>query len=229
MRTAALIALHLLPACAGVAALAVVPASHPAGPARPSVVVASVTGASTSVQGRPVTASLRRHRATVTSPHRPAPVRHRVRPHRPAPVVHLPHRAAAPAETPRQRLDAAVARVPGGGAGITWVLEANDGHWGTTDWYRDVIYVSPRVPADRLFDVVVHEWSHVASIRAYGGDVNLAVNEMDRYFAGGGLLGAERAADCMARLSGADWTHYTDCTNPSWRAGARRLLAGQRL
>jgi hypothetical protein len=225
MRTAALLALHLLPVCAGVAALAVVPADRPAPPVRP--VVASVARTTTAVQGRPVTVSLRTHPTRATAPHRPARVHHRTR--RPVQVVARTHVRPAPATTPRQRLDAALARVPGAGAGITWVLTANDGHWGTTDWYRNVVYVSPLVPADRLFDVVVHEWGHVVSVRAYGGDVDLAVRQMTRYFGGAGLLGAERAADCIARLSGAGWTHYTNCTNAGWRAGARRLLAGQRL
>ena len=227
MRTAALLALHLLPVCAGVAALAVVPADRAAPPVRP--VVASVARTTAAVQGRPVTASLRTQPARTTAPHRPARVHHHARTPRRAPVVARSHVRPTPVTTPRERLDAALARVPGGGAGITWVLTANDGHWGTTDWYRDVVYVSPLVPADRLFDVVVHEWGHVVSVRAYGGDVDLAVRQMTRYFGGAGLLGAERAADCIARLSGAGWTHYTACTNADWRAGARRLLAGQRL
>jgi hypothetical protein len=134
------------------------------------------------------------------------------------------------APTPRQRLDAAVARIPGyRTAEVTWLLQANDGHWGTADWYRDVIWISPRVPSGRVYDVVVHEWSHIKSVRVYGGDVNLAVSEMNRYFGGSGLIGAERAADCMARLDGARWTHYTSCDDSRWRAGAAQLLAGRRL
>lgn len=226
MRTVTLLALHLLPVCAGVAALSVVPADRPAAPVRP--VVASVTRTTTAVQGRPVTAALRTRPVQATAHRAPSGHLRTRMPHR-LPVAARVHVRPTPATTPRQRLDAAVARVPGRGTGITWVLEANDGHWGTTDWYRDVVYVSPRVPADRVFDVVVHEWGHVVSVRAYGGDVDLAVQEMTRYYGGSGLLGAERAADCIARLSGARWTHYTTCTNAGWRAGARRLLAGQRL
>ena len=112
---------------------------------------------------------------------------------------------------------------------VTWVLQANDGHWGTADWYANTIWVSPRVPSDRLFDVVVHEWSHLQSVAVYDGDVRTAVSAMTRYFGGGGLVGAERAADCMARLEGARWTHYTTCADARWRAGAARLLAGRRL
>ena len=130
----------------------------------------------------------------------------------------------------RERLDRAVARLAGYRPGdVQWVLEAKDGHWGTADWYHDVIWISPTVPSDRLYDVVAHEWSHVTSVRPYGGDVDLAIQEMNRYFGGSGVVGAERAADCMALLLGAQWTHYTDCQNQTWRAGARRLLADQRL
>jgi len=40
---------------------------------------------------------------------------------------------------------------------------------------------------------------------------------------------AERAADCMAKLQGASYTHYTPCLDHGWRRAAARLLAGQRL
>jgi hypothetical protein len=140
------------------------------------------------------------------------------------------HPLPTPKLTPRQRVDLAVLRIPGYRAGsIQWVLEAKDGFWGTADWYRNVIWISPTVPAPLLYDVVVHEWSHIRSVETYGGDVDLAMREMNRYFGGSGFTGAERAADCMARLQGALWTHYTTCQDASWRTGAARLLSGHRL
>ncbi|MCW2600757.1 MAG: hypothetical protein JWM02_2586 [Frankiales bacterium] len=136
----------------------------------------------------------------------------------------------APRPTQRQLLDQAIARIPGYQPGvITWLLQAKDGYWGTADWYHNVIWISPAVPANRMYDVVIHEWSHIKSVQVYGGDVSLAMQEMNRAFGGDNVTGAERAADCMARVRGATWTHYTDCQNSSWRSAASRLLAGQRL
>jgi hypothetical protein len=130
----------------------------------------------------------------------------------------------------QQQLDSAIARIPGGSdPNTTWLLQANDGHWGTTDWYHNVIWISPSVPSNRVYDVVVHEWNHLKSVKDYGGNVDAALTAMNRFFGGSDLTGAERAADCMARLDGATWTHYTACDNSSWRAGAARLLRGQQL
>jgi hypothetical protein len=123
-----------------------------------------------------------------------------------------------------------VARIPGYEQGAaTWVVSDRYGSWGTADWYRGVIYISPRVPVERLYDVSVHEWSHLLSVRTYGGDVDAATAAMNGYFGGSGLVGAERAADCMALVMGAHWTHYTSCTDSGWRAGASRLMKGERL
>jgi hypothetical protein len=167
----------------------------------------------------------------------PRPPHHRtstpVRRHAPAVVV----RRSAVQEVTRQlsltpgaRMQQAIARIPGYRAGdAVWLLTSRYGHWGVADLGTGVIYISPSVPAARMYDVVVHEWSHVLSVRDYGGDVNAAVGAMDHWFGGAGLQGAERAADCMARELGAAWTHYTPCPSAAWRAGARRLLAGQRL
>jgi hypothetical protein len=80
--------------------------------------------------------------------------------------------------------------------------------------------------------VVRHEYAHVVSMRAYGGDVAAAVAVMNRSFGGPsprGLGGAERAADCMAKALGASWSGYTTCLSPSWRASAARLLSGRPL
>jgi hypothetical protein len=127
-------------------------------------------------------------------------------------------------------LDAAIARIPSyrPGAAI-WLVSNRFGHWGTADWYHATLYIAPDVPVDRLYDVAVHEWSHELSVLDYDGDVATAVKAMNAVFGGSGLDGAERAADCMAKLQGASWTHYTPCLDHDWRRAAARLLAGQRL
>jgi hypothetical protein len=130
----------------------------------------------------------------------------------------------------QQSLDAAIARIPTYRPGAArWVVSRAYDFWGTADWYHDVLYVSPDVPVAKLYDVAVHEWSHELSVLDYGGDVAAAKVEMNSWFCGSDLTGAERAADCMAILQGAQWTHYTTCTNAQWRLGAARLIAGNRL
>jgi hypothetical protein len=123
-----------------------------------------------------------------------------------------------------------VERIPGYRSGtVSWQVTDHYGSWGTADWYRGIVYISPRVPLARLYDVSVHEWSHLLSVAAYGGDVDAAVAAMNGWFGGSGLAGAERAADCMALALGARWTHYTACDDARWRAGAARLVKGERL
>jgi len=127
-------------------------------------------------------------------------------------------------------LNSAVARIPTYRAcTVRWVISRAYAFWGTADWYHGVLYVSPDVPRSKLYDVAVHEWSHELSVLDYAGDVAAATAAMNGWFGGSGLVGAERAADCMSILQGATWTHYTTCTNAHWRAGARRLVSGQRL
>jgi hypothetical protein len=144
-------------------------------------------------------------------------------------------RPARPASFARRasfadRLAAALARLPGYRPGLVrWEVTTAWWHWGTADLYRGVVYLSPRIPAGYLYDVVAHEWAHMVSVRAYGGDVAAAKAAMNRFFGGTGMTGAERAADCMAVLLGARWTHYTACPSAPWRQGARTLLAGRRL
>jgi len=127
-------------------------------------------------------------------------------------------------------LDAAIARIPSyrPGAAI-WLVSNRFGHWGTADWYHATLYISPGVPVARLYDVAVHEWSHELSVLDYAGDVDAAVGAMNSVFGGSGLVGAERAADCMAKLQGASYTHYTSCLDAGWRRAAAQLLAGHRL
>jgi hypothetical protein len=154
---------------------------------------------------------------------RPRPV-HRVAPRRTRVVV------SAVRVSPYDRMMAAVARIPGYRQGdATWVISSAYGHWGMADLGRGIVYVSPGVPANRMYDVVAHEWSHVLSVKPYDFDAMAAVKAMDSYFGGSGLVGAERAADCMARILGATWTHYTPCADAHWRTGARTLLSRQRL
>jgi hypothetical protein len=124
----------------------------------------------------------------------------------------------------------AIERIPGYHRGdAAWRVTTRFGHWGVTDLSNGVVYISPRVPRSRLYDVVAHEWGHVLSVRAYEGDVQRALDALNRWFGGHGLLGAERAADCMARILGARWTGYTSCQDQHWRDGARRLLARRQL
>jgi hypothetical protein len=127
-------------------------------------------------------------------------------------------------------LNAAIARIPTYRSGAArWVVSSKYDFWGTADWYHDTLYVDPGVPADKLFDVAVHEWSHELSVLDYGGDVAAATRAMNATFGGSGLTGPERAADCMSILQGATWTHYTTCTSTAWRAAAARLVSGKTL
>jgi hypothetical protein len=166
---------------------------------------------------------------------RPAPRKAAVRPVRRHTVHHVTHRrtpvvVSRVRVSPYDRMMAAVARIPGYHKGdATWVISSAYGHWGMADLGRGIVYVSPGVPANRMYDVVAHEWSHVLSVKPYDHDAMAAVRAMNAYFGGSGLTGAERAADCMARILGATWTHYTPCTDAHWRTGARTLLSRQRL
>jgi hypothetical protein len=138
--------------------------------------------------------------------------------------------ASTKAPTGWSALNTAIAKIPTYHPGdARWVVSSRYAYWGTADWYHDVLYVDPAVPTARLYDVAVHEWSHELSVLDYGGDVRKATHAMNRYFGGTGLVGAERAADCMAIEQGAVWTHYTTCRNVDWRRGARRLVNGRRL
>lgn len=127
-------------------------------------------------------------------------------------------------------LNAAIARIPGYRPGAAhWVVTARYGHWGATDLSTGTVYISPNAPVSRLDSIARHEWAHVIQGRVYGHNAQAAFAAMNRVFGGSGLTGAERSADCMARLLGASWTNYTPCTSAAWRAKAGRLLAGERL
>jgi hypothetical protein len=135
--------------------------------------------------------------------------------------------AAAGGPTSWPALNHAIARIPTlSRTGARWVVASPYGHWGTTDWYHDVIYISPSVPVSLLYSVAVHEWSHVLTVRVYGS-VATTVHSLDVAFGATGMTGAELAADCMARLQGATWTGYTSCARTDWREMSRRLLSGR--
>jgi hypothetical protein len=138
-----------------------------------------------------------------------------------------PTTSTRPNPTSEARMMAAVARIPGYRTGeATWVMTSKYGSWGTADWAHGIVYISPSIPADRMYDVVVHEWSHVLSVSLYPTN-SQAKYAMNKVFGGTGLTGAERAADCMARLLGATWTNYTTCDNAAWKAAAAKLVARQ--
>jgi hypothetical protein len=144
----------------------------------------------------------------------------------------VPARAAVvvPGPTHWSALNAAIQRIPTYRSGAArWLVSSKYDFWGTADWYHDVLYVDPSVPEEKLYDVAVHEWSHELSVLDYSGDVAAATRAMNATFGGSGLTGPERAADCMSVLQGATWTHYTTCTNPTWRTAAARLVAGKTL
>jgi hypothetical protein len=164
---------------------------------------------------------------------KPKPVVHHVAPRTvrattaPAPVV---KRTTTASLTPQQRMMHAVARIPGYHTGeAVWAITPGLGSWGLAEMGGGVAYISPTVPSNRMYDVVAHEWSHLLTAKVYGNDISTALAAMNAYFGGSGLTGAERAADCMARELGATWTHYTPCSNSTWRAGAHRLLSRQKL
>lgn len=180
--------------------------------ARPAAVTKKVTGRATA-----------RVRVTKSAPPRTAP---RVAA-APRPVAARPN---VPEMTAQQALEAALGRLPGYRAGSTaWVFTNAYGSWGTADWYNNRVYLSPGVPQKRMYDVVAHEWSHLLSVQPYSGDVAAAIAAMNEWFGGAGFTGPDRAADCMARRLGAQWTHYTPCSDAHWQQGAQILLSGRVL
>jgi hypothetical protein len=202
-------------------------------PAAPSAVQAAAPEREPALH--PVAPRVRVARPKPVATQKPAP-KHVVKPavHRTPTVTHtrtraVRHRTSA-ALTPQQRMMRAVHQLVGYRTGdAQWQISSAYGHWGVANLNKGIAYISPTVPSNRMYDVVAHEWSHLLSIKAYDGDVSAALAAMNAYFGGSGLDGAERAADCMARVLGADWTHYTSCQKASWRDGARRLLARRPL
>lgn len=220
---------QLLTALGGAAAVAQSAGPRPAAAAR----AAATASAQRSAPTRAGVGA--RHRPTARAVPPPAAGR------APAQPAHPPVRTSRPrvrrtssgartaqAGSAQQQLRQAVARIPGYRAGAArWVLQAKDGYWGTADWDRGVVYISPKVPASKLYDVVVHEWAHLLTLAVYGGDAELAMAATNRFFGGSGVTGAEKAADCMSLQLGAGWTRYTRCADGRWQGGAAQLLAGE--
>ena len=209
------------------------PASQPTVASADVAVVAPSTYVPPMPAPSPVAVQVTAHplvRVVARKPAHPRSAAHKPAAHKPA-SAGAPRRAATHTSlTFTAALMAQVARIPTYRPGMArWVVSRAYDFWGTADWYHDVLYVSPDVPRSKLYDVAVHEWSHELSVLDYNGDVAAATAAMNAWFGGNGLTGPERAADCMAILQGATWTHYTTCTNTKWRAGAKLLVSGQPL
>ena len=173
--------------------------------------------------------------------HHPAPVREQrarsrarqperaAKPAHPAPAHHAePARPGGSTAGPTgwPALNDAISRIPSYRTGAArWVVASPYGHWGTSDWYHDVIYIAPTVPSSLVYSVAVHEWSHLVSVHVYGS-VSSTMRALDLAYGASGMMGAELAADCMARVQGATWTGYTSCTRSDWLEMGRRLVAG---
>ncbi|MFL6141452.1 MAG: hypothetical protein ACJ72N_06220 [Labedaea sp.] len=117
-----------------------------------------------------------------------------------------------------QRVDAAVAKVPGASS-ATWIVQ-DRGAWGATDLGAGIVYIAPRTPAGRVLDVVRHEWVHVQQGRVYGG-----IAQARTALAPWG--GVEIVADCGAKALGATWTNYIKRCSPAQTAAARNIIAGR--
>ena len=140
----------------------------------------------------------------------------------PAKIVHGP--------TSWTLLNQAIARIPNYRSGVaTWVVTNRYGHWGATDLANGDIYISPNIPAAKVYAVASHEYAHARTFYNYGWNMRAANIALNAWFGGGDVTARERAADCMAIAQGATWTNYTSCQNAHWRQGSRILLAGKRL
>lgn len=127
-------------------------------------------------------------------------------------------------------LNQAIARIPNYRSGVaTWVVTNRYGHWGATDLANGDIYISPSIPASKVYAVASHEYAHARTLYNYGWNLRAANTALKSWFGGGDVTARERAADCMAVALGATWTNYTSCPNAHWRQGSRILLAGRRL
>jgi len=148
-----------------------------------------------------------------------------------APTVRAPVvKPAAASPTTWPALNKAIAAIPNYRQVVpAWTVTSKYGHYGATDLATGQIFISPAVPASRLFSVVVHEYGHALTSANYGHNWRAADAGLAKYFHVGTVLNREYAADCMARAQGATWLNYTSCTAPGWRAAASVLLAGGRL
>ena len=142
-----------------------------------------------------------------------------------------PALAASSGPTRWRALNNAIRRIPNYRKGVvaSWTVTAKYGHWGMEFPSSGRIYISPKVPLNRLYYVAAHEYGHARAYYNWGRNYKAADAAMNRWFGGGIKRAREVAADCMAIVQGATWTGYSSCKNARWRAGAKALLAGKRL
>jgi len=99
------------------------------------------------------------------------------------------------------------------------------GAWGAT-WVGNpkdaVVYIAPRTPANKMCDVVFHEWIHVLQARAWGAQSFSVINDA-LGIKGPKFAGVDQVADCGALMLGAKWINY-GCTSSTAKAIARTLL-----
>ena len=147
-----------------------------------------------------------------------------------SPTLH-PALAANHRPTEWRALNNAIHRIPHYRDGIvaSWTITPRYGHWGMEFPRSGRVYISPKVPYNRLYYVVAHEYAHARAYKNWGRNQKAADAAMNRWFGGGIHRAREVAADCMAIVQGAKWTGYSRCKSARWRAGAKTLLAGKRL
>lgn len=204
------------------AAVSAAPASAPAGLVMPLTVARQAETQAPAPVAAPSTASAS-----------PVPVATAAKPAVPAPSRPLKATAVTrpTRQTFRSDLDRQIARIPLYKSQLVrWVVVPDLAVYGVTSLRTRTVYVSPRIPRKLLYSVVAHEWGHIVSTHAYGGNLRASQQAFKNWF-GGGSMGAatERAADCIAVLLGATWTHYTSCRNERWRLGALYLANGMKL
>ncbi len=141
--------------------------------------------------------------------------------------------AVTPQVIRHSTVNSVLQRLPNYFPGIVhWKVSTSWNHYGTTNWDTNTITISAFTPANLLYSVVAHEWSHEIQAFVYHRDFWGVVKSMNKHFGGAGSSGqrgVEYAADCMAIQLGATWTDYTSCHNNKWRHYAKRLLKGHML
>jgi hypothetical protein len=190
--------------------------------ALPDQVVVPLLGASAAIEVRPQVLPSRTPAVQPTSARKAAPAR---------PSPRRVRHAATPRLSFAKDLERQVARIPLYQPGIArWEVVPDLAVYGVTRLRTRTVYLSPRIPRTLLYSVVAHEWGHVISTYAYGGDLRVSQQAFKAWFGGGSMSTAtERAADCIAVLLGATWTHYTACRDEHRRLGALYLANGMQL
>jgi len=131
--------------------------------AAPPVALAHMAAATRSVTPAPTTKSVATVGSKVASPASssasPLPTVTT-----PAKIVHGP--------TSWTLLNQAIARIPNYRSGVaTWVVTNRYGHWGATDLATGDIYISPNVPASKVYSVASHEYAHARTFYNYGWEL----------------------------------------------------------